>query len=336
MSDGNRKNIIVWGIRMGVIVAGWVIGYMQFEKRALGILIGTGAAIIIILLEIIIEKVALDTMISAGVGVAIGLIVAKLIDYSVIQINDDKLIEVYNSYSLLIKVICAYICMVISIRKKDQLDLLDKNIFPTGSRGKNPVKLLDTSVLIDGRIADISETGFFEGTVIIPEFVLKELREIADSSDASRRALGRRGLDIVKKLKDNKKIFLKILKKEFPKINEVDGKLIKLAEELGAKIVTSDYNLNKLASVQGIGILNVNELSNAVKPPVLPGEELKLFILKEGKEKNQGIGYIEDGTMVVVEDGKNFIGQKVDVIVNSILQTSAGRLIFARIEKAGN
>ena len=333
MPDGNRRDVLIWLVRLAVIISGWVIGYTQFEKHALGILIGTGAAVLIIIMEILIEKVALDTMISAGIGIAIGLIVAKLVDYSVMQIGDDKIIAGYNSYSLIVKVVCAYICMVISIKKKDQLDLLDKNIFPTGSRGKNPMKIFDTSVLIDGRVADIAETDFLEGTVLIPEFVLKELREIADSADTAKRARGRRGLDVVKKLKDNKKVLLKILNKDFEKIKEVDGKLVKLAEELGAKIVTSDYNLNKVASVQGISVLNVNELSNAVKPPVLPGEELKVFIIKEGKEKNQGIAYLEDGTMVVVEDSKNFIGQKVDVVVNSILQTSAGRMIFAKKEK---
>ncbi len=192
------------------------------------------------------------------------------------------------------------------------------------------MKILDTSAIIDGRINDIGEADFLEGTLVVPGFVLKELQEVADSADSIKRARGRRGLDVVKKLKDNKKVLLKIFEKDYPKITEIDSKIVKLADDLGAKIVTSDYNLNKVASVQGVKVLNINELSNAIKPPVLPGEELKVFVLKEGKEKKQGVAYLDDGTMVVVEDGKNYIGQKIEVTVSSILQTSAGRMIFAR------
>ena len=321
--------MFIWIVRSVVIILGWIIGYM--EGHAIGILIGTGIAVVIIFIEIMIERLALDTMISAGVGIAMGLIVAKLLDYSVLQIGDAKVIDFFKDYSLWIKVAMAYIGMVLAIRKKDQLDLLDKNLFPSGgNKGKSLMKVLDTSAIIDGRIADICDTMFIEGTFVIPGFILKELQSIADSVDSSKRARGRRGLDIVKKLKDNKKITVKIFDKDYPKISEVDGKVVKLAEDLGAKIITSDYNLNKVASVQGITVLNVNELSNAVKPPVLPGEELKVFILKEGKEKKQGIAYLDDGTMVVIEDGKNYIGQKVDVTVSSIMQTPAGRMIFAR------
>lgn len=331
MDKGNRKDGVIWVIRLMVIVAGWIIGYLQFSNHAVGILIGTGAAVLIILLEIIIDMVALDTMISAGIGVALGLIVAKMIDYSVYQVGSEEIAIFYKDYSLLIKVICAYICMVLAIRKKDQLDLLDRNIFPTGSaRGKIMMKVLDTSAIIDGRINDIGETDFIEGTLVVPGFVLRELQEVADSADSVKRERGRRGLDVVKKLKDNKKIILKILEKDYPKITEVDAKIVKFAEDLRAKIITSDYNLNKVASVRGVRVLNINELSNAIKPPVLPGEEIKVFVLKEGKEKKQGVAYLDDGTMVVVEDGKNYIGQKIDVTVSSILQTSAGRMIFVR------
>ncbi len=331
MDKGNRKDGVIWVIRLMVIVAGWIIGYLQFSNHAMGILIGTGAAVLIILLEIIIDMVALDTMISAGIGVALGLIVAKMIDYSVYQVGSEEIAIFYKDYSLLIKVICAYICMVLAIRKKDQLDLLDRNIFPTGSaRGKIMMKVLDTSAIIDGRINDIGETDFIEGTLVVPGFVLRELQEVADSADSVKRERGRRGLDVVKKLKDNKKIILKILEKDYPKITEVDAKIVKFAEDLRAKIITSDYNLNKVASVRGVRVLNINELSNAIKPPVLPGEEIKVFVLKEGKEKKQGVAYLDDGTMVVVEDGKNYIGQKIDVTVSSILQTSAGRMIFVR------
>jgi uncharacterized protein YacL len=331
MAKRDKKDTIIWIIRLMVIVAGWIIGYTQFSNHTVGILIGTGAAILVILLEIIIDLVALDTMISAGVGVAIGLILAKLLEYSIFQIGDSRITGFYNSNKLLIMLICTYVCMILAIRKKDQLDLLDRNIFPTGKiKGKALMKVLDTSVIIDGRINEIGDTGFLEGTLVVPGFVLRELQAVADSSDSIKRARGRRGLEIIEKLKDNKKIVLKIFEKDYPKITEVDAKLVKLSEELGAKLITSDFNLNKVASVQGVKVLNINELSNAVKPPVLPGEELKVFVLKEGKDKKQGVAYLDDGTMVVVEDGKNFIGQKIEVTVSSILQTSAGRMIFAR------
>ncbi len=323
--------MIIWIIRLMVIVSGWIIGYLQFTNHVMGILVGTGAALLIILIEIIIDKVALDTMISAGIGIAIGLIVAKMVDYSIFQIGDEKVIAFYGDYSPLVKIACAYIGMLLAVRKKDQLDLLDKNIFPSKSAaGKALMKILDTSAIIDGRINDIGDSDFLDGTLVVPGFVLRELQEVADSADSIKRARGRRGLDVVKKLKDNKKIVLKIFEKDYPKITEIDAKIVKLADDLGAKIITSDYNLNKVASVQGIRVLNINELSNAIKPPVLPGEELKVFVLKEGKEKKQGVAYLDDGTMVVVEDGKNYIGQKIEVTVSSILQTSAGRMIFAR------
>jgi len=325
--------MIIWIIRLLVVAAGPVLGYLQVSRDARGILIGTAMAIFVILLEIIIEQVALDTMVSGGIGIVLGIILGRLIDYAITQMENPIVDKFYVSYALLIKIVVVYVCMVLAIRKKDQLDLLDKDIFP-GRRlkGKVAMKVLDTSALIDGRIGEICETKFIEGVLVIPGFVLDELQAVADSADATKRARGRRGLDVAKKLKDNKNITVKIFKKDYPKIPDVDGKIVKLAGELESKIITSDYNLNKTASAQGVAILNVNELSNAVKPPVLPGEALSLFILKEGKERSQGVAYLDDGTMVVVDYGKNYIGQKVEAIVSSILQTSAGRMIFAKIK----
>ncbi|MDO5047525.1 MAG: PIN/TRAM domain-containing protein [Anaerococcus sp.] len=191
-------------------------------------------------------------------------------------------------------------------------------------------KILDTSVIIDGRILDIIETDFIEGDLIVSEFVLEELQHIADSPDDLKRERGRRGLDIIKKIQDDKKINLKVVDKDYKDIKEVDSKLLKLAIDLNGKVFTNDYNLNKVADVQGIPILNINDLANALKPIVIPGELMKIDVIKEGKGKNQGVGYLEDGTMVVVEDGVKYIDQAIDAVVTSVLQTSAGRMIFVR------
>jgi len=324
--------LFIWIVRLLVIIAGPIIGYFQIAQGAKGILIGTGAAVLVILIEILIEKVALDTMVAGGLGIILGLIAAKLIDYSVALMENPAVETFFRSYSLLIKIVLAYIGMLLAIRKKEELELLDRNItLSSKRRGGAVMKVVDTSALIDGRIADISETKFLEGTLVIPGFVLKELQEISDSTDSSKRNRGRRGLDVLKRLQEIKDVSVKVFEKDYPKIEEVDAKIVKLAEELDARIVTADFNLNKVAGVQGIAVLNVNELSNAIKPPVLPGEAMKVFILKEGKEPKQGVAYLDDGTMVVIEDGKKYIGRKVDVMVNSILQTAAGRMIFARL-----
>lgn len=195
------------------------------------------------------------------------------------------------------------------------------------------LKLIDTSVLIDGRILDIIKINFIEGKLIIPEFVLEELQHIADSPDDLKRERGRRGLDVVKEIKKNKDINLEISSKDFPEIKEVDSKLLKFAQDTGAKIFTNDYNLNKVADVQGITVLNINDLANAMKTKVLPGEIMEIEVIKEGKSRNQGVGYLEDGTMVVVEDGKDLIGKKINTTVTSVLQTSAGKMIFVRAKE---
>ena len=189
--------------------------------------------------------------------------------------------------------------------------------------------VLDTSVIIDGRISDICETGFMDGDLIIPQFVLQELQLIADSSESTKRTRGRRGLDILNKIK--KQAFVKIIisDSDYPSIKEVDQKLIQLAKELGCSIITNDFNLNKVAEVQSIQVLNINQLANALKPIVLPGETMKVQVIKEGKEPGQGVAYLDDGTMVVIDNGKKFMGKTMDATVTSVLQTTAGRMIFA-------
>ena len=197
----------------------------------------------------------------------------------------------------------------------------------------NSIKLLDTSVIIDGRIADVCESGFIEGTLVIPHFVLHELQHIADSDDSLKRSRGRRGLDILNKLQQSKAIKVQIQDKDFPEIKEVDAKLVKLANLLNAKIITNDFNLNKVAQFQGVKVLNLNELTNVLKPVVLPGEEMTVFVAKEGKDANQGVAYLDDGTMVVIEDGRRHMGKTINVVVTSVLQTTAGRMIFTRIKE---
>ncbi|CAM4344856.1 hypothetical protein BAMA_11630 [Bacillus manliponensis] len=198
-------------------------------------------------------------------------------------------------------------------------------------------KILDTSVIIDGRIADICQTKFLEGTIVIPQFVLEELQHIADSSDALKRNRGRRGLDILNRIQKELPIPVEIYEGDFEEIHEVDSKLIKLGKLTGGTVVTNDFNLNKVSELQGVTVLNINDLANAIKPVVLPGEELSVYVVKDGKEQNQGVAYLDDGTMIVVEDGKEYVGSQLDVLVTSVLQTSAGRMIFAKrklLEKA--
>ena len=210
----------------------------------------------------------------------------------------------------------------------------------TGGKGKGKVheatpKILDTSVIIDGRIADIMKTGFIEGTIVIPEFVLVELRHIADSSDSLKRNRGRRGLDVLNKIQNEYgvEIYNTNGEKALEEIPEVDVKLLKLAQLINGKVVTNDFNLNKVAGIKGVEVLNINELANTLKPVVLPGEDMHLFLVKEGKETNNPEAYLDHGTMIVVEEGRKFIGQTAEVTVTSVLQTSAGRMIFARPKK---
>ncbi len=205
-----------------------------------------------------------------------------------------------------------------------------RRLFSEQTTGKN-YKILDTSVIIDGRIADISETGFLEGILVIPQFILQELQHIADSSDTIKRNRGRRGLDILHKIQKRVDIQVEIHERDFPKIKEIDAKLVELGKLLQAKLITNDFNLNKVAELQGVTVLNVNQLANALKPVVLPGEILEVLVLKEGKEYGQGIAYLDDGTMIVIDNAKKLIGKTVGVTVTSVLQTTAGRMIFGQL-----
>ncbi|MBI2524414.1 MAG: TRAM domain-containing protein [Candidatus Rokubacteria bacterium] len=223
-----------------------------------------------------------------------------------------------------------YLGWAVALAKGEELAGVSARLFPKGGSQKGACKILDTSVIIDGRVADVCETGFLEGTLVVPQFVLRELQQIADSADGLKRNRGKRGFDILQRLQRNPKVAVLILDRDFPQAREVDRKLIELARALDGTVVTNDYNLNKVAELSGVPVLNLNELANALKPAVLPGETLHLYVLKEGKEAGQGVAYLDDGTMVVVDHGRKLIGQSVDATVTSVLQTTAGRMIFAR------
>ncbi len=232
--------------------------------------------------------------------------------------------------SSLIYLLMGYMGIVIGVRKGKEFNPVSWRIFSkTGPQSEIP-KILDTSVIIDGRIADVVETGFMEGPLIVPQFVLHELQHIADSSDPLKRNRGRRGLDILNRMQKQNDVEVRISDQDFPKLQEVDAKLVEMAKMINGRIITNDYNLNKVAELQGLMVLNINQLSNALKPVVLPGETIHVQILKEGKETGQGVAYLDDGTMVVVEAGKKLIGKEFDVVVTSVLQTTAGRMIFSR------
>jgi uncharacterized protein YacL len=238
-----------------------------------------------------------------------------------------------SSVGMVLTLIFIYLGVLIAIRGKDEFNLVIPYIKLTRQDEREEIIILDTSVIIDGRIADICKTKFIEGKLIVPRFVLRELQQIADSADPLRRNRGRRGLDILNRIQKSDNIYVKIHEGDYPEIKEVDAKLVKMAKVLQAKIFTNDYNLNKIAELQGITVLNINELANALKPVVLPGETMTVKLVKEGKEFSQGVGYLDDGTMVVVDHARHLIGKSVNVVVSSVLQTAAGKMIFAELNQ---
>lgn len=319
---------MIFNILGGVtVIIGAVIGYFTTHSTQ-GALVGLGSGAIILAVAIFIVNIPLDVLVFGALGAFLGAVAAKALSWGVFQLDNPTLYGVVSKYSVLINVLLAYLGGMVAVKKKGELELLDKNVV-VHAKSKD-IKVIDTSVLIDGRIADVAQAGFFSGNIIVPRFVLSELQAVADSSDPTKRQRGRRGLDILKKLQEQEGINIKIYDRDFSNVKEVDSKVMELAKEMGAKVATTDYNLNKVAALQGISVLNINDLAAALKSVVLPGDTLSIFLAKEGKEKIQAIGYLDDGTMIVVDDGRNHIGKRAQVHVNSILQTSAGRMIFAR------
>lgn len=287
--------------------------------------------------ESVLFKMPVAELLFGSVGLVIGLMIAFLVG---VAVEGLQIPVVTNIVRIVLSIILGYLGFQLGSKKREELIQLFTLRSGTAKRKavevstqikKSDFKLLDTSVIIDGRIADISATGFIEGTLIVPQFVLTELQHIADSSDTLKRTRGRRGLDILKRLQDERATTVQISDDDFEDVQEVDLKLVRLAKKIGAQIVTNDFNLNKVCELHQVKVLNINDLANAVKPVVIPGEDMFVVIIKEGKEHNQGVAYLDDGTMIVVEGGRSCIGQSLMVTVTSVLQTSAGRMIFAKL-----
>jgi uncharacterized protein YacL len=291
--------------------------------------VGLLIAICIILFERRIRRASLKTLIGAAIGSIMGIVGAFLIGILISRQEMDK--DVKTFLTLALTFFMAYVGLMVGAAKGDYLELSALGGILTDKASRRDLKILDTSVIIDGRIADVAETGFLTGSLIIPQFILRELQQVADSPDSSKRQRGRRGLDMLNRLQNNSSLDIQIVETDFPSVREVDLKLIELGKQLDAVIVTNDFNLNKVSQLRGVSVLNINELANALKPVVLPGEAMRVFILKEGKEYNQGVAYLDDGTMVVVDNARRLIGKNADIAVTSVLQTTAGKMIFGRL-----
>lgn len=300
-----------------------------------GLLGGIILASLALLVEARLKKIPLRNLLGSFIGFILGVIVANLISNVFLSNPFNHQPIVLPLYGVLYG-ICGYIGLKIGFKKGEEFHLSGWKFFSKNLPRSENTKILDTSVIIDGRIADIAETGFLEGTILIPQFVLSELQHIADSPDSVKRTRGKRGLEVLHNIQKQVNVDVRIVERDYSAIKEVDAKLIELAKEVRGKIITNDSNLNKVAELQGIEVLNINELTNSLKPVVLPGEEINVKILKEGKEVGQGVAYLDDGTMIVVDNGKRQMGKSVDVIVTSVLQTPAGRMIFARLKEETN
>jgi len=298
----------------------------------LGLVGGLFLAALTLLLEKGLKKIHLKNLLGSFVGLILGIMVANLLSNVFFSNLSNHQQTIFSVLGILYGV-CGYIGLRVGFKKGEEIHLPGwKPVSKTAPQSGN-AKILDTSVIIDGRIADITETGFIEGALIIPQFVLNELQHIADSSDSIKRTRGKRGLEVLHHIQKQATVDVRIVDRDYPAVKEVDSKLIELAKEVRGKIITNDSNLNKVAELQGIEVLNINELANSIKPVVLPGEEINVKILKEGKEMGQGVAYLDDGTMIVVDNGRRQMGKQVDVIVTSVLQTPAGRMIFARLKE---
>ncbi len=291
-------------------------------------LFGLALAGIIVLFETRLRAAKLTHVLGGLVGGAIGLAIAKAIETAMFWANTSD--HRFMFLRGMILLVLPYIGLVIGAKRGEWLEPARLIGLFRAAGPQRRYKVLDTSVIIDGRIADVCETGFIDGTLVIPQFVLKELQLVADSADTLKRNRGRRGLDILQKIQTMSGVEVMISDVDFPELREVDLKLIELARTLQGKIVTNDFNLNKVAQLRGVEVLNINQLANSLKPVVLPGELMKVFILKEGKEYNQGVAYLDDGTMVVVDNARKMISKTIDIVVTSVLQTTAGQMIFGR------
>jgi uncharacterized protein YacL len=307
--EGASPSYWLYGFGIGAVTGGLILaGEYALRNLSFGIIVGgTG-------------------------GLAVGLLMTGLVEWVGGEIFDVQTF-LFHIGGLVFLLGLPYLGLVLGARfGKENFPGSQQKFFEVNGSTVCP-KVLDTSVIIDGRVADLCETGFLEGTFLVPHFILDELQHIADSSDSLKRARGRRGLDILNKIQKMADVDVRIIDEDFPQVKEVDAKLVVLAKQTHAKIITNDLNLNKVAELQGVRVLNINELCNALRPVVLPGEAIRVFVLKEGKEAGQGVAYLDDGTMIVVDNARRCIGRNVDVVVTSVLQTTAGRMIFTRLKE---
>jgi uncharacterized protein YacL len=323
--------LILFRVFVLVLLAEAGYFYTPFPGQPwLGAVAGVLVALAVVGFEVRVRSVAAHHLAGALLGGMIGLFGARLVWTA---LDGLEFAAVHFVHAALI-VFLAYIGIVIGGRKGEWFEPARILAAFKDSSRLHQYKILDTSVIIDGRIADICETGFLDGTLVVPQFVLRELQQVADSSDSLKRNRGRRGLDILQKIQKMAGVHVQIVETDFPEVREVDLKLIELARKMSGKIVTNDFNLNKVAQLRGVAVLNINELANSLKPVVLPGEVLRVFVIKEGKEQGQGVAYLDDGTMVVVDQGRKALGRTIEVTVTSVLQTTAGKMIFCRWAEA--
>ncbi len=311
------------------MAGGYVLGIKEGFTYE-GVSWGAGVGIFVLIVDYVFDRIGAGSVIGALAGLSAGILFAKLFFYPLQTFFGN----IEGSYvSVIFNMLFGYSGLLLGFKVGRNVTLPGiVQIFKSKVEEEN-IKILDTSVIIDGRITDVCEVGFMEGTFVLPQFILQELQNIADSSDSLRKARGRRGLEVLQKIQKMSDITVRIIDEDFPKIKEVDSKLVALARLLGGKIITNDFNLSKVAQLQGVKVLNFNELANSLKPIVLPGESMNIFIVKEGKEFNQGVGYLDDGTMVVVDNARKLINRKINAVVTSVLQTTAGRMIFAKLRE---
>ncbi len=319
----------LWGHYSGWLQGTVSLPHAEWLSAAVGILGGS----VIVLIDVFFKQYTVRNILSIVVGLALGLLAHRLFMMVLAYANFSP--EVTRNFAVATATIFSYLGIITILRGQDEFTLMIPFVKLDSKGPSEELILLDTSVIIDGRIADIANTHFLSSKLILPRFVLKELQLIADSSDPLKRNRGRRGLDVLNAIQSNPNIQVKIHELDFPEFNTVDAKLVRMGQALQAKVFTNDYNLNKVAELQGVKVLNINDLANALKPVVMPGEEMEIKILKEGKEHEQGVAYLDDGTMVVVDNGKRRLGHTVKVTITSVLQTQAGRMIFAKFFEDG-
>lgn len=311
--------------------SGWFLRPFDLPPAG-GAALGFVLSGLILFSELRLREVSLKRLLGAAVGSLLGIIGAFLVS-AVLRQALSASSGTVSFLQVSVLVLMTYIGLAVGANKGDLLNLAAfGGVFGGEKSAKGSFKILDTSVIIDGRIADVLETNFLDGVIVIPQFVLRELQMVADSSDSLKRNRGRRGLDILQRLQKMPKLNLQIIEEDFPQVKEVDIKLIELAKMYDCKIVTNDFNLNKVAQLHGVDVLNINDLANSMRPVVLPGEIMRVFILKEGKEPTQGVAYLDDGTMVVVDNARRMISKTIDISVTSVLQTTAGKMIFGRFD----